>query len=168
MNKKTNIIKFKFSMFLVNKVFSGTKFFGIKRTILNSIGFEIGNEARVVGPLLIGRAAHIKVGENSWIGKDLTIHGNGKVEIGSRCDIAPEVTFLTGSHEIGDSSRRAGRGTSFDYSIGDGNWIGAKATFVNGASIGDSNIVGATSLVTKKFDENVILIGSPARVFKNL
>ena len=32
--------------------------------------------------------------------------------IGHRCDIAPQVSFITGSHEIGDARRRAGRGNA--------------------------------------------------------
>lgn len=34
------------------------------------------------------------IGANCWIGRNLTVHGNGSVIIGDNCDIAPDVTFL--------------------------------------------------------------------------
>ena len=97
-----------FALFLVNHVFAGSKprYFGIKRRLLNSIGFEIGAGTRVVGP--IECTGRLKVGKDCWIGKNLKVNGNGSVVIGDNCDIAPEVTFQTGGHKIGDPSRRAG------------------------------------------------------------
>lgn len=168
MKSNTNIIKFKVSMFLVNNFFSGTNFFKIKIYLLKSIGYEIGENSKIVGPLFIGRAVNLKIGSNTWVGKNLTIHGNGDVLIGDNCDLAPEITFLTGSHKIGNSERRAGEGISFNYKVGNGNWIGAKSVFINGASIGNSNIVAANSLVTKNFDNDLLILGSPAKVSKIL
>lgn len=99
-----------FALFLVNHVFAGSRprYFGIKRRLLNSIGFEIGAGTRVVGP--IECTGRLKVGKDCWIGKNLKVNGNGSVVIGDNCDIAPEVTFQTGGHKIGDPSRRAGGG----------------------------------------------------------
>ena len=51
----------------------------------------------------------------------------GNVILGDGCDIAPEVCFVTGSHRIGDTKRRAGDGTSDDIVVSSGTWIGTRA-----------------------------------------
>lgn len=108
------------ALFGVNKIYAGTnhKHFEIKRRLLNSIGFEIGSGTKVVGP--IECTGKLKVGNNCWIGKNLKVNGNGSVVIGSNCDIAPEVTFQTGGHEIGDATRRAGKGIVCSQHVGNG------------------------------------------------
>lgn len=101
-------IKRKIVLFLVNKIFVGTRYFEIKRILLNSIDYKIGNNTKIVGP--IECTGNLIIGKNCWIGKNLKVNGNGTVIIGNNCDIAPEVTFQTGSHKIGNANRRAGEG----------------------------------------------------------
>lgn len=92
--------------YMVNHFLTGTKFFALKRKLLCSIGYEIGENTKIVGPIM--NTGHISVGRNCWVGRNLTVHGNGSVIIGDNCDIAPDVMFLTGEHRIGDAARRAG------------------------------------------------------------
>ena len=55
-------------------------------------------------------------------------------------------------------------------SIGDGSLIGIGAVILNGAKIGKHCLVGAGALVTegKEFPEGSMIIGSPAKVVKDL
>jgi carbonic anhydrase/acetyltransferase-like protein (isoleucine patch superfamily) len=55
-------------------------------------------------------------------------------------------------------------------SIEDGVLIGIQAVVLNGAVIGKNSLVGAGALVTegKSFPENSLIIGSPARVAREL
>ncbi|MEL6870349.1 MAG: gamma carbonic anhydrase family protein [Pseudomonadota bacterium] len=54
--------------------------------------------------------------------------------------------------------------------IGDGALIGIGATVLNGASIGSESLVGAHALVTegKSFPPGVLIVGSPAKVVREL
>lgn len=54
--------------------------------------------------------------------------------------------------------------------IGDDSLIGMGSTILNGAKIGKNSIVGANSLVTegKEFPEGVLIVGSPAKVVREL
>jgi maltose O-acetyltransferase len=105
-------------------------------------------------------------GENCWIGTGLTIHGNGTVTMGSCCDIGPDVTFLTGSHELGDANRRAGKGKTFDVTIGNGVWVGARSTVM--ADVGDGSAVAACACVSKTVGENLLVGGVPAKIIREL
>lgn len=52
--------------------------------------------------------------------------------------------------------------------IGDDVWIGAGATILKGADVGNGCIVGAGAVVTSgKYPDNSILVGNPARVVKS-
>jgi len=54
--------------------------------------------------------------------------------------------------------------------IGDHSLIGIGATLLNGAQIGENCIVGAHSLLTenKKFPDNVLIMGTPAKIVREL
>jgi carbonic anhydrase/acetyltransferase-like protein (isoleucine patch superfamily) len=54
--------------------------------------------------------------------------------------------------------------------IGDGSLIGIQSVLLNGVKIGRNCIVGAGSLVTegKQFPDGVLIMGSPARVVREL
>jgi len=154
------------ALWLVNHVYVGTRCFEKKRKLLNSIGYEIGEGTKVVGPIF--NTGKLVVGRNCWIGRDLRIEGNGSVIIGDSCDIAPSVTFLTGGHEIGDSNRRAGDGHIYTIHIGSGTWIGARATIGRNVTVGSGSVVAACACVMSSVNENTMVGGVPAKVIKIL
>ena len=153
-------------MFSVNHLCSGTKFFSLKSTLLRWIGWKIGDNVKVVGP--IDCSGRLVVGNNSWIGKNLKIYGNGIVNIGSNCDLGPNVTFLTGGHSIGDKYRRAGKGETYSITVRDGTWIGANTTLCGNIDIGESSVVAACACVNKSVMSNTLVGGVPARIIKEL
>lgn len=151
---------------LVNNVFAGTHFFNTKRLLLRAAGVDLAENVRVVGPIFT--TAKLVIGEGAWIGRNLTIHGNGVVKIGRKCDIAPDVTLLTGTHKIGSRIRRAGRGQTDNVSIGDGCWIGARVTILPGVEVGDGAVVSACACVTKNVPDDMLVGGVPAKAIKEL
>lgn len=52
--------------------------------------------------------------------------------------------------------------------LGDFVWLGFGVYVLPGAKIGNNTIVGAGSIVTKEFPDNVILAGNPARIIRGL
>lgn len=156
------------AMFLVNKVFKGInpRVFKIKRKLLNTIGFSIGEGTKIVGP--IECTGTLVVGRNCWLGKNLKVNGNGTVVIGDNCDIASEVTFQTGGHEIGSAERRAGKGIIAHQLVGNGVWIGGRATIIGNVSIGDSSVIAGCACVVKDVEPNALVGGVPAKVIRRL
>lgn len=130
---KLKTIKRILAQFTLNHVLVGTKHFSLKRKLLRSIGCQIGENTKVVGPLY--NTGKLLIGDNCWIGKNLTVHGNGTVRIGDNCDIAPDVTFLTGGHRVGSAEHRAGPGETYHIAVGNGAWIGARATVTMNTAI---------------------------------
>ncbi len=153
-------------MWLVNHVYAGTHHFERKRKLLNSIGYEIGEGTKVVGP--ITNTGTLVVGKNCWIGTNLTIHGNGKVIIGDNCDIAPDVTFLTGGHKIGSKLRRAGEGETYFIEVHNGTWIGARSTIFGNTIIGTGSVIAAGAVVNRNVENNSLVGGVPAKTIRRL
>ena len=156
-------------MFLVNKVFAGSTrpiSFSVKRKLLRSIGYHIGDNTKIVGPIFC--TGSLSIGSNCWIGRNFKVHGNGTVILGDRIDVGPEVTFVTGTHEVGGAERRAGRGYNCMQTIGDGCWIGCGSFFVNEINVGNSCVVAASACVCKNVPSNVLIGGVPAKIIRNL
>lgn len=155
-------------LWLVNSPLRGTHAFRLKAHLMRLAGYEVGFGTKIVGPIQISPTCGLKLGEDTWVGANLTIHGNGAVQIGDRCDLAPDVTFLTGSHELGDSSRRAGRGRNTCVIVGDACWLGARCTLVGDLEVGESAVIGAGSLVINNVDESSLWAGVPAKRIRRL
>ena len=153
-------------LYLVNHFLCGTRFFSWKRSLLRSAGFEIGDNTKIVGPVFC--TGTLKIGDACWIGRGLTVHGNGTVVIADRCDLAPDVTFLTGGHRIGTPERRAGAGETYHITVGNGVWIGAGATVLGNTEVRDGSVIAACACVTTDVPEHTVAGGVPAKVIKEL
>ncbi len=151
---------------MVNHVLNGTRFFAAKRKLLCSIGYEIGENTKIVGPIFC--TGTLCIGANCWIGRNLTVHGNGSVIIGDNCDIAPDVTFFTGGHIVGTTERRAGVGESYKIAVGNGTWIGGRSTILGNTTIGDGCVVAACACVVGDVEKNILTGGVPAKKIRDL
>lgn len=161
-------LKRKRVFYLVNKKYAGARpeFFEKKRKALNSIGCDIGEGTKIVGPILI--QCKLKIGKNCWINRNFECQGNGEVEIGDNCDFGPDVIINTGGHKIGDSSRRAGEGIITKINVESGTWVGLRSTIINNTTIGKSCVIAAGSVVIKDVPDNVLVAGVPAQIKREL
>lgn len=109
------------------------------------------------------------IGDNVFIGRNITISCCNRVEIG-------EDTLITGCCFIGDSEHGMDPECGKRYEaqpmirkatkIGKNCFLGEKAVVLPGVEIGDNCIIGAGSVVTKSFKSDCLLAGNPARVIK--
>lgn len=76
-----------------------------------------------------------------------------------------ELRTSDGHSIIDETGRRLN--TSKSIHIGNNNWISKNVTLLKGASIGDNNIVGYGSLLTKEYNnDHCIIAGVPAKIIK--
>lgn len=157
-----------FVISLINAFLCGTHFFKLKRFMLCCCDITVGKGTKIVGPFSVGNCSHITIGNDCWIGKSFSVHGDGTLEIGDNCDIAPEVSVFTGTHMIGNASRRADKGMSLSVKIGNGCWICGRASILGSIVIGNGAVVGMSSLVNKDIAENILVAGVPAKKIREL
>lgn len=90
----------------------------------------------------------IRIGEGALLSNDVEIH-------------------TTDYHAIYDIEGGSRTNLDKDVIIGKNVWVGLGAKLLKGAYISDNSVVGACSLVIKKFyEENVVIAGNPAKVIK--
>lgn len=130
---------------------------------------EIGKNVSLSGTLRLGYNCKIKIGNfvSSTNKTYMTCAENTKIEIGDDCMFATNNQIRTDdAHAIYDSKTGVRVNKSLDISIGNHVWIGHSATILGGSVIGNGSIVGMSSIVKKKFPNNCVIAGIPAKVVK--
>jgi virginiamycin A acetyltransferase len=94
----------------------------------------------------------------------------GRCRIGERTQIASLVQILSGKrqHARDEQGNITGseEGVFTTITIGDNCWIGASAIIM--ADVGAGSTIGAGAVVTRAIPPNVIAVGNPARVIREL
>jgi len=154
---------------LAFRMFPETSLTHVKLKMLRWAGVDVSGKAGICSSINILGCGELRIGQDTWLGHECLLVASASIKIGARCDLAPQVTLITGSHELGNSARRAGKGISLPIAIGDGCWIGARSTILGGAVIGSGSIVAAGSLVRPgEYPPDSLLAGVPAMVKKSL
>ncbi|NYC93346.1 acetyltransferase-like isoleucine patch superfamily enzyme [Clostridium acetobutylicum] len=92
----------------------------------------------------------------------------GKVTIGDNVQFAPNVSLYTAGHPIHPASRNSGYEYGISITIGNNVWLGGNVVVNPGVHIGDNVVVGSGSVVTKDIPDNVIAVGNPCKVIREI
>lgn len=92
----------------------------------------------------------------------------GKVIIGNNVQFAPNVSLYTAGHPIHSDSRNSGYEYGIGITIGDNVWLGGNVVVNPGVHIGNNVVIGSGSVVTKDIPDNVIAIGNPCKVIREI
>ena len=139
---------------------------GICPTLPQSGDFWIAPGTFVIGNVVLGE------GTSVWFGT--TIRGdNETVNIGTNSNIQENSVLHTDLGfpiKIGKNCTIGHKAMLHGCIVEDNSLIGMGATVLNGARIKENCLVGANSLVTegKTFPENSLIMGSPAKVVREL
>lgn len=125
------------------------------------------NTANISPRCFIG-GKNLIVGKGTFINYNCFFDTSDKIEIGENCSVGFKNTFITSTHKIGETNKRALDGYSKPILIKDGCWIGANSTILPGVTIGKGCIIGAGSVVVKDCEENCLYAGNPAKKIKKL
>ncbi len=115
-----------------------------------------------------GNGNQIYIDSGTYIG-GAYVHalGTTSIKIGKECLLSSEIDIRSGEHCIYNLSDKKQYNFGRDIRIGNHVWIGKRVQCLKGVEIADNSVIGAGSLVTKKFEEpNVIIAGHPARVIR--
>ena len=109
---------------------------------------------------------HVHLGRGIYANVFLSLVDDGHIYIGDHTMIGPHVTICAGTHPVCPELRIHQAQYNLPVHIGKNVWIGAGSVVLPGVTIGDNTIIGAGSLVNRDIPENVIAVGSPARVLR--
>lgn len=111
---------------------------------------------------------NIQVGDNFYMNHNGVILDGAKVEFGDNVFIGPNCGFYTAGHPIEIELRNKGIEYAKPIKVGDNVWFGGNVVVLPGVTIGDNVTIGAGSIVTKDIPSNVIAVGNPCKVIKNI
>ena len=143
---------------------------GEKRTqMLIEMFAEIGDNCYIEPPLHANWAGHhVHFGKNVYANFNLTLVDDTHIYVGDYTMFGPNVTLATAGHPILPELREQCYQYNAPIHIGKNCWIGANVVIVPGVTIGDNVVVGAGSVVTKDLPDNVVAVGNPCRILREI
>ena len=138
------------------------------RPILAELLGTLGEGAFIKPPLFVDYGENIHLGARSFVNYNLTALDVATITIGEDCLLGPNVQLLTPTHPIDPQPRRDKLEAAQPITLGDNVWLGGGVIVCPGVTIGDNSVVGAGSVVTKDIPANVVAVGNPARVVKEI
>lgn len=143
---------------------------GEKRAeILKKMLAEIGDDCYIEPPLHSNFGGHhVHFGKNVYANFNLTLVDDTHIYVGDYTMIGPNVTIATAGHPILPVLREQAYQYNASVHIGRNCWLGAGVIVLPGVTIGDNSVIGAGSIVTKDIPANVIAVGNPCRVLREI
>ena len=111
---------------------------------------------------------HVHFGSDVYANSNLTLVDDGHIFIGDKVMIGPNVTIATANHPIDPELRDKGLQYNRDVYVGENTWLGSGVVIVPGVRIGKNVVIGAGSIVTKDIPDNVLAVGNPCRVLREV
>ena len=123
-------------------------------TVIRQLFGHVGEKCEVHSQFKCDYGYNIYVDDDFFANYDCVMLDVSPIRIGKHCLLGPRLR------------RNGAYGQSKDVTIGDDAWIGGGAIICPGVTLGNNVIVGAGSVVTKSFGDNVVIAGNPARIIK--
>lgn len=141
-----------------------------KRTeLLKKMFAEIGEGCYIEPPFHANWGGHnVHFGKGVYANFNLTVVDDTHIYVGDHTMIGPNVTIATGGHPVLPALRERGMQYNMPVRIGVNCWIGAGALIMPGVTVGDNSVIGAGSVVTRDIPENVVAVGNPCRVMREI
>ena len=140
-----------------------------KNALLKEMFAEIGEDCYIETPLRANWGGrHVHFGKNIYTNFNLTLVDDTHIHVGDYCQIGPNVVLATAGHPILPELREKGYQYNAPVRIGRNCWLGAGVVVVPGVTIGDIVVVGAGSVVTRDLPDNVIAVGNPCKILREV
>lgn len=140
-----------------------------RNQLLKQMFAEIGKNCYIEPPFHANFGGkHVHFGKNIYANFNLTMVDDGHIYVGDYTMFAPGVIVATAGHPILPELRETVYQYNMPVHIGKNCWTGAGAIILPGVTIGDQVVVGAGSVVTKDLPSNVVAVGNPCRVIREI
>jgi maltose O-acetyltransferase len=140
----------------------------LRRALLEQLLGSVGNDTAIRPPLYVDYGTNITFGARCFANYGLMALDVAPITIGDDVQIGPNVQLLTPTHPLEPVPRRDKWEAAEAITIGDNVWLGGGVIVCPGVSIGANSVVGAGSVVTKDLPADVVAVGNPARIIKQL
>ena len=127
---------------------------------------ELDERFGLFPPFYTDCGKNIHIGRGVFINAGCKLQDQGGIYIGDGALIGHNATLATLNHGMLPEER--GDLIPKPIHIGKNVLIGSDCTILPGVTIGDNAVIGAGSVVTKDVPENMVAVGSPAKVIRSI
>ena len=140
-----------------------------RQEMLKDMFAEIGEDCYIEPPFHANWGGHnVHFGKCVYANFNLTMVDDTHIYVGDYTLFGPNVTVATAGHPIDPELREKTYQYNKAVHIGRNCWIGAGAVIVPGITIGDNVVIGAGSVVTKDIPSDVVAVGNPCKVLREI
>jgi maltose O-acetyltransferase len=139
-----------------------------RRRLLEQMLERAGVGVEIRSPFFYDYGTNITVGDRTFVNFGLVALDVAKIVIGDDCQIGPNVQLLTPTHPVDPEPRRDKWESAAPITIGNNVWLGGGAIVLPGVTIGNNSVVGAGAVVTHDVPADVVVVGNPAKVIRQL
>lgn len=137
--------------------------------MLSEMFAEIGEGCYIEPPLHANWGGkHVHFGKNVYANYNITLVDDTHIYVGDNTMFGPNVVLATAGHPILPELREQVYQYNLPIHIGRNCWLGAGVIVLPGVTIGDNSVIGAGSVVTKNVPANVIAVGNPCKVLREI
>lgn len=139
-----------------------------RNEIIQKLFKKSGKGVYLEPPFYTDYGCNTEVGDNFYANYEAIILDIAEVKIGNNVLFGPRVGLYTAGHPIDAVIRNE----AFEYgkpiTIGDNVWVGGNVVINPGVTIGSNVVIGSGAIVTKDIPDNVIAVGNPCKVLREI
>lgn len=139
-----------------------------KQELLKKVLGSTKESFTIEQPFYCDYGYNIHIGNNFFSNFNCVILDVALVTIGDDVLLGPNVSLFTVNHVLDPKGRKQGLEYAKPITIGNNVWIGGNVVILPGVTIGENSVIGAGSVVTKDIPANVIAVGNPCKVVKEI
>lgn len=140
-----------------------------REAMLKEMFAEIGEDCYIEPPFHSNWGGHhVHFGKGVYANFNLTMVDDTHIYVGDYTMFGPNVTVATAGHPINPELRSKAYQYNMPVHIGRNCWLGAGVVVLPGVTIGDNSVIGAGSVVTKDIPSNVVAVGNPCKVLREI
>ncbi|MBR6780023.1 MAG: sugar O-acetyltransferase [Clostridia bacterium] len=137
--------------------------------MLKEMFAEIGDDCYIEPPFHANWGGkHCHFGKNVYANFNLTMVDDTDIYVGDYTMFGPNCVIATAGHPILPALREQAYQYNMPVHIGKNCWLGAGVLVMPGITIGDNSVIGAGSVVTKDIPANVVAVGNPCKVLREI
>src|SRR3954463_11288296 len=140
----------------------------LRDRLLRDLLAECGEGVQIRPPFHLEYGTRVSIGAGTFFNYDCLMLDVAPVTIGTACQVASRVQFITATHPIDPRARRIGWESAKPIVLGDNVWLSAGVTVCPGVTIGAPPVVGAGAVVTRDLPAGVVAMGVPARPLREI
>ncbi len=140
----------------------------LRQQLLQQLFKKIGRNVWIEPDFRCEFGTNITIDDDVYINFGCIILDCAEVTIGFHTLLGPNVGLYAANHSIDATERINGGCQGKPIHIGNNVWLGGDVKVVPGVSIGDNTIIGTGSIVTKDIPSNVIAVGNPCHVIREI